>query len=378
MAYNNNYGFKYPGGEDLYNVEDFNKNFDMVSDELDDIIDMLGDKAPALHKHEADEITGVLTVENGGTGSGTASGARENLGLGTAALRDVIEQMTATEESTDIPTEKAVSTFVLEHIGKKQGKYSYVVAAYNSNESMKQYADFILDENGTNINELQKFIDDMPRGSAINMLTGTYVLTNTLYLNKSIIIEGNGHSTVFECDKNFGGDMICINNTGSTISNVTLKNLTLRNEEEDGRNTVNLINMKDVNGAYIYNVRFGYNIGTAGSQVSLIKGEGYLRNIHIHDCVMNSTMESPADESYTIDLDGVSNAGELCVFISGCSYNTSGEFDIRVHDSSYLTKLALYGFTGQYNIYDTSNRILKTVSNGTFDQEVMLNDGTDI
>lgn len=34
MAYNTKYGLKYPGGEDYYNVEDFNKNFSTISDEI--------------------------------------------------------------------------------------------------------------------------------------------------------------------------------------------------------------------------------------------------------------------------------------------------------------------------------------------------------
>ena len=63
---------KYLKKSKFESIEDFNKNFDKVSDALDDIINMLGDKAPALHKHEADEITGVLAVENGGTGANTA------------------------------------------------------------------------------------------------------------------------------------------------------------------------------------------------------------------------------------------------------------------------------------------------------------------
>lgn len=386
MAYNKNYGFEYPGGGDLYNVEDFNKNFDKVSDALDDIINMLGDKAPALHKHEADEITGVLAVENGGTGANTAKGARDRLGLGDAATHDVVESIT-TDESTGLPTEKAVSVFVLGCTEKKQSKYSYVIAAYNSDENLKQCADFVLAENGSNFNDLQTFISNMPSGSVVKMLMGAYTFTNGLVLNKAIIIEGAGHNTEIRLSENTEYGIVINSNASDGISNVTLKNFALSNANTNS-NTSKLITMKNINGAYLYNLRLHWTgpnnsegNSAHGNASSIITGSGYLRNIHIHDCVINSVIESPENSSYTIDFKGAAPEyiNQMCVFISGCSYNYDNEFDIRILDESWLRSLALYGFTGSYNIYDKNNTLIKkTSTNSTLGQEAVLYDGTDI
>lgn len=52
---------------------------------------------PAAHTHAAADITsGLLPVSLGGTGAGTASGARTNLGLGTAATKNIQTSPTAT------------------------------------------------------------------------------------------------------------------------------------------------------------------------------------------------------------------------------------------------------------------------------------------
>lgn len=356
MDYNNNYDFKYPGGDDFYNVEDFNGNFDKVADELDDVNTALRGKASVKHSHDVGDLSGILPVYRGGTGQNSVD----------------IKPISGSEKMV-------TSGGVYSALEGKQNKYSYVIANYDSDNNLKQYADFILNENGSNFNDLQTFISNIPRNSIVKMLLGNYVFTDTLVLNKAVIIEGSGHGTTIQIGEN-SKIGIYINNTDSQISNVTISNLNLScYEGPTGQDYKTILYMSNINGVYIYNVRFGYSISTTGCSASLIKGANYLRNIHIHDCVMNSSIESPLDDSYTIDFINVTSLTELCAFISGCSCNSSGKFCIRVPNSSYASKLALYGFIGEYSIYGEDNQLIKTVGNSTYSQqEVVLSDSTDI
>lgn len=260
---------------------------------------------------------------------------------------------------------RSANCTIIDYLKSIQNKYSYVVASYNSDENMKQYADFVFAENGTNFSDLQTFIDNMPSGSIVRMLTGTYTFTDGLILNKTITIEGAGHSTAIQLPDNVDYGIIINNNPSGNISNVTLKNFSLATANNYTGDTAKLITIKNINGVYLYNLRFYWNSSRydEGSSSSLITGLGYLKNIHIHDCVMNSTIESPADNSYTIDFSNASNANEMCVFISGCSYSSSSMFAIRIPDESWLNRLTLYGFTGSYHIYNTNNILIKTITN---------------
>ena len=56
------------------------------------VTDALNTKANSSHKHSVNDITGVLPISKGGTGSNSASGARSSLGLGTAATHNVGEE----------------------------------------------------------------------------------------------------------------------------------------------------------------------------------------------------------------------------------------------------------------------------------------------
>lgn len=343
MAYNENYEFNYPKGEDFYNVEDFNDNFNKIADELDDINECVASKASSGHTHEleASYITGVLPVSKGGTG-----------------------QSDVDSEPVEGSSKMITSGGVYDALKYMQGKYAYVAAAYDTDENIREKADFVLEEDGLNFEDMQMFFDDLPSGAVVVFAAGSYLFADTLYINKPVIIRGSGHSTEIELSSNTIRG-IAVNNTEGNLTNVTLDNFSISNGNNSDDN-VELITAKNVNGLYIYNLRVHYDLpGTKGSQVSIIKAEGYVRNLHIHDCVFNSTMESPEDESYTIDLNGVENKAELCAYISGCSQATAGEFCIRVPDESYLEKAAIYGLAGICNVYDSSNVKIGSVQSGT-------------
>lgn len=379
MAYNSNYGFKYPKGDDFYNVEDFNGNFDKTADELDSIKNNKSDKN---HTHNAKELTSgadLNDIDDEGyywcSSSNTATAKNKPDDIRFFGLR--VTKISGGVFSQELVAEGNKKFIRIYWSGgwtewakfittKDMGKFCYVVGVYNSNENLKATADFVLLENGSNFSQLQEFINSIPSGSVVRMLEGIYVFTDKLALNNPIIIEGSGHSTEIRLSDN-NSTAIVINDTETNISNVTLRNFSISNGDYKDDNA-KLITMKNANGVYLYNLRIAYNEANydSASNSSLITGAGYLRQIHIHDCVFNSDMESPDDGSYTIDFGDVSNLTEMCAFISGCSYRPTEEFCIKVPGNNYLQKLALYGFIGNYNVYDTNNELLKTVSNGTF------------
>ena len=163
MAYNSNYGFKYPKGDDFYNVEDFNGNFDKTADELDNIKTAVEGKANAEHTHNyagsktpggaassavcldeyiainltkgavgsfdsfdgsedvnisveainPDYLNKVVPVSKGGTGSSTKEGARSSLGLGKAAVCGTTDNYK--DNNSNLITSKGVYNAIENH-----------------------------------------------------------------------------------------------------------------------------------------------------------------------------------------------------------------------------------------------------------------------
>ena len=74
--YTSNYNLKKPASSDFYNVADFNGNADIIDTALNS----------KLEKDLSNISGGAVPVANGGTGATTASGARDNLGLGASTV----------------------------------------------------------------------------------------------------------------------------------------------------------------------------------------------------------------------------------------------------------------------------------------------------
>ena len=70
--YTTNYNLKKPADTDFYDIDDFNGNADIIDTALNS----------KLEKDLSNISGGAVPVANGGTGATTASGARDNLGLG--------------------------------------------------------------------------------------------------------------------------------------------------------------------------------------------------------------------------------------------------------------------------------------------------------
>lgn len=148
------------------------------------------------NKPALEDITGstVLPVSKGGTGFSTISAGYALVGNGTSAqLGTRYINSSVEEKSNDIVTGGAVYN-ALEKFNTLS-KSSYVVAASDSDEILKKYADYVCD-GVKDEEEIQKAIDTSPVGSEIKLLAGHYNMNNPIFINKQISLIGSGLNTV--------------------------------------------------------------------------------------------------------------------------------------------------------------------------------------
>ena len=148
------------------------------------------------NKPTLEDIVGstVLPVSKGGTGFSTISAGYALVGNGTSAqLGTRYINSSVEEKSNDIVTGGAVYN-ALEKFNTLS-KSSYVVAASDSDEILKKYADYVCD-GVKDEEEIQKAIDTSPVGSEIKLLAGHYNMNNPISINKQISLIGSGLNTV--------------------------------------------------------------------------------------------------------------------------------------------------------------------------------------
>ena len=148
------------------------------------------------NKPTLEDITGstVLPVSKGGTGFSAISAGYALVGNGTSAqLGTRYINSSVEEKSNDIVTGGAVYN-ALEKFNTLS-KSSYVVAASDSDEILKKYADYVCD-GVKDEEEIQKAIDTSPVGSEIKLLAGHYNMNNPISINKQISLIGSGLNTV--------------------------------------------------------------------------------------------------------------------------------------------------------------------------------------
>lgn len=148
------------------------------------------------NKPTLEDIVGstVLPVSKGGTGFSTISAGYALVGNGTSAqLGTRYINSSVEEKSNDIVTGGAVYN-ALEKFNTLS-KSSYVVAASDSDEILKKYADYVCD-GVKDEEEIQKAIDTSPVGSEIKLLAGHYNMNNPIFINKQISLIGSGLNTV--------------------------------------------------------------------------------------------------------------------------------------------------------------------------------------
>lgn len=317
MSRTGDYGIKYIENDDSVDiVTDMNGNFEAVSYELDNLNDEIGDCASAQHNHNlsSSDITGVLPVNKGGTGANNLKQLKKNLGI---------------------------------------QKHCYIAAAGNSDSNLKDYADFIIEGE----KDFQNVIDSVPSGSVIRFLAGNYYLySSSLKIGKQLIFEGSGHQTVIHANalNNQPVFKLGTDDIEKPTSNITIRDIYISHRDTGYDGDRNLIEAGNINGLYIYRVGFNFNITNRVMQgSSIIKCSGYMRNVHIHDCVINSNIPDNSKERYCFnfkDIDTTKKA-EFCAYISNTSYLNNAEFSVNLLDADMKNKIALTGILGGYKLY---------------------------
>lgn len=254
-----------------YNVDDFNNN----ADKLDAFAKTTDANIASLksgidnHSHTLNGtgIKGVLPISKGGTGATTASVAAKNLGL-----------------------EGLVKT-------------CYVIAASDSDENLKRYADFLCTGENNGGNYILKIINEVPDNSTLYFLPGTYNISHIfLTVNKPITLTGaeNG-STEFVL---LGGACVRIG-TEKEINNVCIKNITLKSERGEAYVGASLIRIDDVNKLRIENVTLEETIPSKVANVTapatiIIKNSA--KNMIVTGCRIKTNYSDFYNSYYAVDV----------------------------------------------------------------------------
>lgn len=254
-----------------YNVDDFNNNADKIDafakSTNTNIANLEVDIDNHSHTLNGTGIKGVLPISKGGTGATTASVAAKNLGL-----------------------EGLVKT-------------CYVVAASDSDENLKRYADFLCTGENNGGNYILKIINEVPDNSTLYFLPGTYNISHIfLTVNKPITLTGaeNG-STEFVL---LGGACVRIG-TEKEINNVCIKNITLKSERGEAYVGASLIHIDDVNKLRIENVTLEETIPSKVANVTapatiIIKNSA--KNMIVTGCRIKTNYSDFYNSYYAVDV----------------------------------------------------------------------------
>lgn len=258
----------------------------------------------AKNKPTLEDITGstVLPVSKGGTGFSAISAGYALVGNGTSAqLGTRYINSSVEEKSNDIVTGGAVYN-ALEKFNTLS-KSSYVVAASDSDENLKRYADFLCTGENNGGNYILKIINEVPDNSTLYFLPGTYNISHIfLTVNKPITLTGaeNG-STEFVL---LGGACVRIG-TEKEINNVCIKNITLKSERGEAYVGTSLIRIDDVNKLRIENVTLEEMIPSKVANVTapatiIIKNSA--KNMIVTGCRIKTNYSDFYNSYYAVDV----------------------------------------------------------------------------
>ncbi|MBL7003113.1 MAG: hypothetical protein ISR69_03700 [Gammaproteobacteria bacterium] len=179
--------------------------------------------------------------------------------------------------------------------------------------------------NVTTESELQTAISNSVDGDTINVTSGTYNLTTTLAIAKTLTIQGTGSSLTALDGVNSNR---IINFTGGTSKTLTLKNIQLQNGlSNDGSGGAGLlINSGTVN---INSVSFKENSATSGnggaianSGTANISRTTFGFNHVLHGAANGSAIANAALASLTIDYSSIlNNVSDANPSVSGAVHN---------------------------------------------------------
>lgn len=298
------------------------------------VAEMIGAKAEAEHSHSLtdDNITDTLPLSKGGTGAATASAARTNLGLGTAATKGVATAVAS--GNTNLVTSGAVYSAV--NSLNINNRTHIVVASYDTKNPLKANADYTC--TSTNASSVLKTaINAVALGGTVELLDGTYNLQyneDTIELTKAINIVGSGHTTTIQqpADENSGEAKPIFIISGQ---NVRLKGMMLC--DKNVTSPVAMIEQQ-TQGAIYDDVFFIFNAAETSSYGACIKGSNDCNYTRIQNCRVYKGFNNSGAAMF--DFSNCTGFGGVIGANISSGYNN---ISVRFASESHKNNTAVYG-----------------------------------
>lgn len=244
------------------------------------VTEMIGAKADTDHSHSLtdDNITDTLPLSKGGTGAATATAARSNLELGTAATKGVATAVA--NGNTNLVTSGAVYSAI--NNLNINNRTHIVVASYDTKNPFKANADYTC--TSTNASSVLKTaINAVALGGTVELLDGTYNLQydeDAIELTKAINIIGSGHTTTIQqpADENSG--------EAKPIFIISSQNVRLKGMMLCDKNVTSPVAMieQQTQGAIYDDVFFIFNAAETSSYGACIRGSNDCNYTRIQNC----------------------------------------------------------------------------------------------
>lgn len=298
------------------------------------VAEMIGAKADADHSHSLtdDNITGTLPLSKGGTGAVTATAARTNLGLGTAATKGVATDVAS--GNTNLVTSGAVYSAV--NSLNVNNRTHIVVASYDTKNPLKANADYTC--TSTNASSVLKTaINAVALGGTVELLDGTYNLQydeDAIELTKAINIVGSGHTTTIQqpADENAGEAKPIFIISGQ---NVRLKGMMLC--DKNVTSPVAMIEQQ-TQGAIYDDVFFIFNAAETSSYGACIRGSNDCNYTRIQNCRIYKGFNNSGAAMF--DFSACTGFGGVIGANISSGYNN---ISVKFASESHKNNTAVYG-----------------------------------
>lgn len=298
------------------------------------VAEMIGAKADADHSHSLtdDNITDTLPLSKGGTGAVTATAARTNLGLGTAATKGVATVVAS--GNTNLVTSGAVYSAI--NNLNINNRTHIVVASYDTKNPLKANADYTC--TSTNASSVLKTaINAVALGGTVELLDGTYNLQydeDAIELTKAINIVGSGHTTTIHqpADENSGEAKPIFIISGQ---NVRLKGMMLC--DKNVTSPVAMIEQQ-TQGAIYDDVFFIFNAAETSSYGACIRGSNDCNYTRIQNCRVYKGFNNSGIAMF--DFSNCTGFGGIIGANISSGYNN---ISVKFASESHKNNTAVYG-----------------------------------
>ena len=327
-------GLTKPLKSEDYNVEDFNNNADKLDDFAKAISTIIANIKETINNHShalnGTAIRGVLPISKGGTGATTASVAAKNLGVDNKADK---EHTHSINDITESDTKKIMTADERSKLWQIP-KFCYVIAANDTNESIKKYAN----QKCTGKNDedtIRMFIDSVPAGSTIYLLPGTYKFNAPLVIFKAVNLIGSGALTRL-INVN-SGYILSITSSFVSVQNMQLIRYTNETEDKSNNSLVEFYSLHDetLSDIKIRGCIFDYKNGEENAQGSIIavNNPNSLNNL-IQLRILENTFVLN-DDTFTGCVIDLSNVPSSVSAVVGANVSTQS-ISIKIKDGKAL------------------------------------------